>query len=181
MSFLAIAMIVLGVVVLAIGARLVILGAAVGALLGLAILRFVPGAQDGLLGILIPIILAVVFAFGGAFFRGIVGLLTMAIGAVAGAAIVLSVFDLFSLDLGFLGIVLAIVGALVGIVIINRFKDWAVYILAAVVGALLIVRGLQMIFPDFTGIFATILGLVLTVGGAAYQSGTVGGRKQEVK
>ena len=76
-SFLAVAIIVLGFVVLALGSRLVILGAAVGALLGLVILRFIPGTQGGLLGLLIPIILAVVFAFGGGFMKGLVGLVTL--------------------------------------------------------------------------------------------------------
>ncbi|TAH49086.1 MAG: hypothetical protein EYC68_18305 [Chloroflexota bacterium] len=182
MQFIAIAMIVLGVIVLALGPRLVILGAAVGALLGLVILRFIPGTQDSFLAFLIPLVLAVVFAFGGGFMRGIVGLVTIAIGAVAGAAIVLGILELFNFSLGtLLDLVLAAIGAVIGIILIQRFKDWAIYIVAGVVGALLCVRGLQILVPSFTGIFASLLGLALAAGGFVYQSGIVGGRRQEVK
>lgn len=180
-NFLAIAIIVLGLVVLAVGSRLVVLGAAVGALLGLVILRFIPGAQTGLLAWLIPIILAVIFAFGGGFMKGIVGLVTMAIGAVAGAAIVLGVMDLFSLSFGLIDWIIALVGAVIGVVLVQRFKDWAVIALAALVGALLVTRGLQALVPALQGAIGTVVLIVLAAGGFAYQGGFVGGKKHEVK
>lgn len=181
MEMIAIASIILGVVVLAIGARLVILGAAVGALFGLVILRLIPGAQGGIFIILVPVILAVLFAFAGGFIKGIARIFTLAIGAVAGAAIVLGVMDLFSLTFGLLDWILALVGAVVGVVIVGRFADWAIYILAGFIGALLIVRGVQVFIPSFTGPIATIVGLVLLGGSVAFESGMVGGRKQAVK
>jgi hypothetical protein len=153
----------------------------VGALLGFGILRFIPGAQEGFIAILIPIVLAVVFAFGGTFMRGMIGLLTLALGAVAGAAIVFNVLQLFGLDFGILDWILAIIGAVIGAIVIQRFSDWAIYILAGFVGALLVVRGLQVWFPEFNDTFATIVGLVLAGAAILYQSGKVGGRKQAVK
>jgi hypothetical protein len=51
-------LIAIGVAVLAFGARLAVLGAAVGALLGVGLLRLLPGSQDGWLALIIPIGLA---------------------------------------------------------------------------------------------------------------------------
>lgn len=181
MELIGIASIILGGIVLAFGARLVVLGAAVGALFGLVILRLLPGAQGGILTILIPVVLAVLFAFAGGFIKGIARIFTLALGAVAGAAIVLGVMDLFSLNFGLLDWILALVGAVVGVILVGRFADWAIYILAGFVGALLIVRGIQVYVPSFTGPLATLVGLVLLGGSVAFEAGIVGGRKQQVK
>ncbi len=178
---LAIGLIGIGAVVLLFGARLVILGAAIGALLGFALVRLIPGANEGFIALLIPIILAVIFAFGGGFMRGMVGLITLALGAVAGAAIVFNVLQLFELNFGILDWILAIVGAVVGAILVQRFADWAIYFFAGFVGALLVIRGLQVFFPEFNDTFATILGLVLLAASIGFESGLLGGRKQQVK
>jgi hypothetical protein len=89
-------------VALAFGSRLIILGAAIGALLGLGILRFLPGNQDNGLWLVVPIGLAVLFALGAGIFRGFIGLITNAAGAFAGGAIVLAGLDHFGLNFGVL-------------------------------------------------------------------------------
>jgi hypothetical protein len=172
-------MIVVGVLVLWIGSRLVVLGAGIGLLLGVGILSLLPGPQGPLLAIGIPVALAVIFALGGGFAKGMIGLITMAVGALAGAAIVLAVLNMFNLSLGVgLELLLLVVGAVVGVVLVGRFKDLAVLILAGLVGAFLVTRGLQVWLPSFTQPLSSIVVLVLAVAGVAYQGGYVGGKKQ---
>jgi hypothetical protein len=170
----AILVIIFGFIVLLYGNRLALFGAAVGALLGLAIVRFLPGAQAGFLWMLVPIGLAIFFAFGGAFIKGIISLVTLVFGALAGGAIVLSLLDVFGVDAGFMGWILALVGAIIGAILVSRFKDWAIIILAAIVGALLVVRGTQMLLPSIQGAIASLIGLVLAGGAIAYHGGLLG-------
>ncbi len=129
--------IVLGLVLLGFGKRMWLFGAGVGAVVGLALLRFLPGAQDGWLGFLVVFGLAILFAVGSGIAKGFIGLITLALGALAGGAIVLVVLDLFSLDWGLVNWLLALVGAVIGAGVMSKFKDWAIIILAALVGALL--------------------------------------------
>ncbi len=164
----------LGLIVLFFGNRMVIFAAGVGALLGIVILRILPGAQDGILLWVVPIGLAVLFAIGSGIAKGVVSLITLVIGALAGAAIVMAVLDLFGLDLGLLSWVLAFVGALVCAGLFSRFEHWVVIILAALVGALLTVRGLQNLVPFIQGYIASLLGLVLAGGAIAYHGGFFG-------
>ena len=168
MLILALSAIALGLVTLALGSRLTWLGAAVGALLGIGILRFLPGVQDGGLWLIIPLGLAIVAALGAGIAKGLIGLVMLAFGALAGGAIVLAVLDLFGLNLGALSWILALVGAVVGAGLFSRMKDWAVIVLAALVGALLTVRGLQMLLPAVQGFVAILIGLLLAGGGIAY-------------
>jgi hypothetical protein len=95
MTFFAILIIALGILVLVVGKHLVILGAGVGALLGIGILRFLPGAQDSLWWWIIPVGLAVLFMIGSGVLKGFIRLITLAFGAVAGGAIVFAALDLF--------------------------------------------------------------------------------------
>ncbi|NJN55725.1 MAG: hypothetical protein HC804_13845, partial [Anaerolineae bacterium] len=81
--------IAIGIAVLVVGNRLAVLGAAVGALLGIGLLRFFPGSTDSWLQLLIPISLAILGFFGAAFAKGIVNIILLVIGALAGAAIML--------------------------------------------------------------------------------------------
>ena len=177
MNFFAILILALGILVLALGNRLVILGAGVGALVGIGILRFLPGSQESLWWWVIPIGLAVLCMIGAVVFKGFVSLITLAIGAVAGAAIVLAALDLFGLNFGLFDWILALIGAVLGVIVIGRFKDWAFIALAALVGALLTVRGLQMFVPFLQGFVASLLGVVLAGGSIAYHGGFLGGRK----
>ncbi|NTU86388.1 MAG: hypothetical protein HGA45_44835 [Chloroflexales bacterium] len=52
---------------------------------------------------------------------------------------------------------LALVGGCVGAVLVNRFKDWAVIILARLVGSVLTMRGISILLPGLDGLLATSL------------------------
>ena len=179
MTAFALIIIVLGIILLVSGSRLAIFGAGIGALLGIGILRFLPGAQDNLLWLSVPIGLAILFALGGGLAKGFINLITLAFGALAGGAIVLAVLDLFVLDLGITTWILALVGAVIGAGLASRFTSWVLIFLAAFVGALLCVRGLQMLIPAFDGALASLLGLILAGVGIAYQGRLFGKRKPE--
>lgn len=172
-------LIALGVVVLAFGSRLAVLGAAVGAILGVALLRLLPGDQGIWLTLLIPIGLAVLFFLGAGLAKGVVGLLTLVLGVVAGAAVTLSVLDLFNLSSGLLDWVLVVAGGCVGAVLVNSFKEWAVIILAGLVGATLTMRGISVLLPGLDGLLASSLALLLAAAGIAYQSGLLKGLKPQ--
>lgn len=164
-------LIALGLVALAVGSRLAILGAAVGAILGVSLLRLLPGDQGFWLTLLVPGGLAVLFFFGAGLAKETVGSLTLVLGVVAGAAITLNVLDLFQRSSGLLDWTLAVAGGGVGAVLVNRFRDWAVIILAGLVGAMLTMRGLSILVPWLDGLFATSLALLLAAAGIAYQGG----------
>jgi hypothetical protein len=91
------------------------------------------------------------------------------------------VLDLFGLDLGLVGWLLALVGAVIGAGLLSRFKEWTLIVLASLVGALLTVRGLQMLIPFVQGFIASLIGLVLAGGGIAYHAGYLGGGKSAKK
>jgi hypothetical protein len=167
----ALIVIVLGLMLLGFGKRMWIFGAGVGAVVGLALLRFLPGAQDGWLGFLVVFGLAILFAVGSGIAKGFIGLITLALGALAGGAIVLVVLDLFGLDWGLVNWLLALVGAVIGAGVMSRFKDWAIIILAAIVGALLCTRGLQLLIPSLDGFIASLITVVLAGASVAYQGG----------
>src|SRR5262245_18215299 len=95
-------MIAIGIAVLLLGKRLAVLGAAVGALLSVALRRLFPEEHGPLLTLSIPIVLAVIGFVAAGFAKGIVNIVLLAIGALAGSAIVLGFLDLFHLDNGWL-------------------------------------------------------------------------------
>lgn len=167
----ALIVIVLGLVLLGFGKRMWLFGAGVGAVVGLALLRFLPGAQEGWLGFLVVFGLAILFAVGSGIAKGFIGLITLALGALAGGAIVLVVLDLFSLDWGLVNWLLALVGAVIGAAMMSKFKDWAIIILAALVGALLCTRSLQLLVPSMDGIIASLITVVLAGASILYQGG----------
>ena len=167
----ALIVIVLGLMLLGFGKRLWLFGAGVGAVVGLALLRFLPGAQDGWLGFLVVFGLAILFAVGSGIAKGFIGLITLALGALAGGAIVLLVLDLFGLDWGLVNWLLALVGAVIGAGVMSRFKDWAIIILAALVGALLFTRGLQLLIPSLDGVIVSLITVILAGASVVYQGG----------
>jgi len=156
------------------GSRLWLLGASVGALLGLGLLRFLPGVQTGFVGLLVPVGLAIAFAFGAVFLKAIVDLVILVLGILAGAAVGLAVLNLFGAASALLDVVFLLAGGLMGAVMVRRFRRWALAILAGVVGGLLTVWGLQLFFPALTGPFATLLALLLAGGGIGYQGRSLG-------
>ena len=177
MFILALLLIGAGVAVLLFGTRLFVLGAGVGALLGVGLLRLLPGAQGVFISLLVPVGLAIVCAMGTAFIRVVVDMLMLALGALAGAAIALALLDLFGISFGVLDWLFILAFAIVGLIIAGRFKGWAIIVIAAVVGALLTMRGLQMLLPSLQGSIATLLALILAGGGIAYHGGWLARRQ----
>lgn len=175
--------IVVGVAVLVFGRRLSVLGAAVGALLGVTILRLIPGGTEGnaLIALLVPILLAVIGFFVAGFAKGIIDIVLLVIGALAGAGIVLAFLELFSIDLGWINWLFALVGGVVGLIMVRRFKEWAMIVLAGLIGGLLVTRGLAAWFPILQDFLGTVLVIVLAGVGIAYQGGFFAKRKAAKK
>lgn len=172
----SIMVIAIGVVVLLFGKRLSVLGAAVGALLGVGLLRLFPGA-DSWITLLIPLLLAVIGFMGAAFAKGIVNIVLLAVGTLAGAVIVLGFLDLFQINSGLFDWILVILGAIIGLVFVMRFKDLAMIILAGLIGGLLITRGLSAWLPILEGALGTLLVLVLAGGSVVYEGGFLDRKK----
>ena len=164
--------IAIGIAVLALGKKLAVLGAAVGALLGVGLLRLlnIP-VTDVLLTLLIPGLLAVIGFFVAGFAKGIVNIVLLVLGALAGAAIVLAFLDLFHISSGLLDWLLAVVGGVVGLILARRYHDWAMIIFAGLIGGLLVTRGLTVWFESLQGVLGTLLVIVLAGGSIAFQGG----------
>ena len=174
----AILFIILGLMILVFGSRLALFGAGVGALLGIGILSILPGSQSSWLWLIIPIGLAILFAIGAGIAKGFIGLISLALGALAGGAITLALLNLFGISWGIGNWLASLAGAVIGAGIMSNFKDWAMIILAGLVGALLCTRGLQMMIPALGGLIGSLIGLVLAVAGIAYQGGLFGKQKK---
>ena len=175
--------IAVGIAVLVLGKRLAVLGAAVGALLGVGLLALFPGDSGPLVTLGVPIALAVAGFLLAGFAKGLIEVIVLVLGAVGGAAVVLGFLNLFNLDWGLMNWLLAVVGGVVGLVLIRRGrrgnKDWGIIILAGLVGALLVARGLTVLIPSLDGPIATLIVVVLAGGSIAYQGQLVGGKKSE--
>jgi hypothetical protein len=166
--------IAIGLAVLVFGKRLAVLGAAVGALLGVGLLHLFPGSSGALLTVGLPLLLAGIGFFMAGFVKGIVNIVVIAIGALAGAAIMLGVLDLFRINFGLLDWLLAVVGGVIGLILVSKFKEWTLIILSGLVGGLLVTRGLTTWLPFLQGIFGTLLVIVLAGIGIALQGGRSG-------
>ena len=83
-------------------------------------------------------------------------------------------FDLFGINSTLVELMLALLGGVLGIILINRFKDLAVIILAGLIGGLLITLGLTVWLPFMQGALGTLLVLVLAGIGIAYQGRSSG-------
>lgn len=177
MTLIAIGLIVIGLVIMAFGNRLVIFSAGVGALVGVVILHLLPGDQTGLAWWLVPIGLAVLFGLGTSVAKGVVRLIALAVGALAGWAIVMEVLELLGFELGVLAWVLALIGAVIGAALLSRYERLTVLVLAELVGALLVVLGVKILLPFVQGWLATLFGLLLAGLGFAYQGGLFSRKK----
>ena len=169
--------IAIGIAVLLLGKRLSVLGAAVGALLGVVLLGLFPGSSNSWLELLIPILLAVLGFFGGAFAKGFVNIVLLVIGTLAGIVIMMGFLNIFSMGLSFLYVILALIGGAIGLVLVMRFKDWSMILLAGLIGGLLITRGLSVWFSVLDGAIGTLLVLVLMAVSILVQGGLIGGNK----
>ena len=168
--------IAIGLVVLALGKKLAVMGAAVGALLGVGLLRLlnIP-VTEVFLTLLIPGLLAVLGFFVAGFAKGIINIVLLVLGALAGAAIVLAFLDLFRISAGLLDWLLAVVGGVVGLILVRRYSDWALIIFAGLIGGLLVTRGLGEWLPFLKDTLAgTLLVIALAGGSIAWQGGLLG-------
>ena len=172
--------IAIGIAVLVAGKRLAVMGAAVGALLGVALLQLlnIP-LTDVLLTLLIPGSLALIGFFVAGFAKGIVNIVLLVLCALAGAAIVLAFFNLFNIGSTLLVWLLAVVGGVVGLIMVRRYHDWAMLIFSGVVGGLLVTRGLGAWLSFLQGIVGTLLVLVLAGGSIFLQGGFLNKGKGE--
>lgn len=182
MALFPILLIAIGVAVLLLGQRLAVLGAAVGAILGLALLSLFDMSANIWLQLLIVGGLAVAGFFVAAFAKGIIDIVILVIGVVAGAAVVIAFLDLFNVDLGLVNLLLAAVGGLAGFILIRRFRkgpiDWGMVILAGLVGGLLVTWGVTRLIPALDGtVWSSLLLVVLVGAGIAYQGKLIGPRQ----
>ena len=160
---------VLGVVVWLFGNRLWLLGAATGALLGLGLLSRFTGLSDGWVGFLIVVGLAIALGFLGFIGKRFVKMIALIIGFIAGGAIALGFLDALGLSLGFWDWIIALAAAAVAGVLSRRYSDWAVLLLASLIGSLLLVRGLTLaLLPSLEGALGTVIVLALTALGVWY-------------
>lgn len=173
--------IAIGIAVLVFGKRLAVLGAAVGALVGVGLLSLFSASGDPLLQLGLVVLLAVLGALAGGFARGLVDIVILVLGVLAGAAIVLGFLNLFNVGPGLLNWLLAAVGGVVGFILMRRSrkgsKDWGIIILAGLVGALLVTRGLTIWLPALQGVVGTLIVVVLAGASIAFQGGYLGKRK----
>ena len=167
--------IAIGIAVLAFGKRLAVLGAAVGGLLGIGLLSLFSDNPGPWITFGLPIGLALLGFFAAGFAKGIIDVVILVLGALAGAAIVLGFLDLFGMDAGLTRWLLAIVGGVIGLMLIRRgrraTKDWGLIILAGLVGALLRHRGIVLLIPSLQGTVGALIAIVLAGGDIAYQGG----------
>jgi hypothetical protein len=166
----AILLIAVGAVVLLFGKRTFVLFAGVGALLGIGLVNFLPSQTISVLDLLIVFGLAIAGGLIGFFVKGLSHVLMAIIGFLAGGAITFGILDALGLGLGLWGFLLALLGGVIGLILANRFFDWAIIILAALTGALLVTRGLQLFSATFVGIIGTFVWIVLAVVGFVYLS-----------
>ncbi|MFN8466067.1 MAG: hypothetical protein U0X20_10970 [Caldilineaceae bacterium] len=162
-------LLILGVVVWFFGNRLWLMGAGAGALLGVVLLTWFPFLAGGFVGFLIVAGLAValgVLAFIGKAFTKIIA---MVVGFIAGGAIVIAILELFNANASLLVWLIAVIGGVIGAVLFLRYFDWALIILASLLGSVLVVRGaLDAALPVLQGAMGGLLILVLTAVGIWY-------------
>ena len=175
-------LIAFGTVVLLFGKRLSVLGGAVGALLGVVLLNVFPGEPALWLQFGAVLGLGLLGFLFAAFARGIIDVVILVLGALAGAGLVLGFLNLFGIDWGIGNWLLAVVGGVAGLMFIRssraRKNDWGMIILASLIGALLITRGVTLLIPSMRGTtLTTILLLALTVLGIIFEGSLFRGGK----
>jgi hypothetical protein len=157
----------LGVALVFLGKNLRLFAAAAGFLLGLQFVSLFNGGL--LLGLIAGAALAVIFIVLLALGKTLIGLVIQLIGAAAGASALAWLLQSLGLNLGIVGgIVVAAVGAVLGFILMARFQDWGLVILVGLVGASLIVSGVNYFIPLGNGV-TTIATLALTAVGALVQ------------
>jgi len=168
----AIIEIAIGIVVLIMGRQLKLFAAAAGFIIGFELTLRLFGESNILAAIFAGIGLAIGAAVLISIAKGAAQLIAGVIGAIACAGLALSLLRLLGLDLGLFNWVLAVGGGLVGFVLMMRFFDWGLIIIACLIGASLASNGLQ----DWLNISAALtsaVGIVLFILGFVYQARAV--------
>jgi hypothetical protein len=159
----------LGISVWLFGNRMWLLGAGAGALLGYSLLRLFPSITDGTLGLLIVIGMAILFGVLGFIGKAFAKIIAWVIGFVIGGGLALAFLGLLSATPGILDWILALVAGAIVAAIFGRFLNWGLIIFAALLGSMLIIRGITVAFPGLLdGTLGTIIVLVLTGVGIFY-------------
>jgi hypothetical protein len=176
-------LIVVGIAVLLFGKRLSVLGAAVGALLGFVLVGLLPNPELWLQFVSV-VGLALVGFFMASFARGIIDIVILVLGALAGAAIVMAFLNLFNIDWGIGNWLVALVGGVAGFILIRSTRDnrndWGMIILASLIGALLVTRGVTSLIPSLRDtLFTSLLLAALFAFGMIYEGGLLSGRKEK--
>jgi hypothetical protein len=164
----ALVSIAIGVAVLLYGRRINWFAAAAGFLIGLGLMHALFPASTLLTALLVAIALGVGGFILGTFGTGIMRLLFRIMGALAGAAITLWLLRLFGLDTGVLGLAGLVVGGLIGFVLIQRYFELGVIVLTSLLGASLIVGGVNTVVP-LGNVIATAATLGVAVLGFLFQ------------
>ena len=157
-----------GVVVWLFGNRLWLLAAGVGALLGISLLRLFPGMADGFGGFLVVAGLAVALGVLGFIGKAFTKIIALVLGFLAGGAVALGFLDALGLSLGFWDWIVAVIAGGIGALLFARFLDWGLIIFAALVGSVLVVRGIGALLPGLPGTLNGLAIIALTALGVYY-------------
>jgi hypothetical protein len=161
----------IGVFVWLFGNRMWLLGAGAGALFGFGLLTLIPALKTGWLGFIIVGGLAILFGVLGIFGKAFTKLIAMAIGFIAGGALVIAFMGLFNINVSFLTWIIALLGGLIGAGLFARFISWGFVIFASLLGSMLVVRGLMNLFlPSLEGTIGSVVVVVLTIVGIFYHA-----------
>lgn len=168
--WLSVGLIVFGIALVFIGKRLWLLGAGIGALLGTSLVFLFPWLFGGWLGVLTILGLAVLLAVLVIVFKGFTRLITWGIGFFAGGAIVMSLLDLLTINAGGWNVLLGFAGGVIGAVLANRYFEWVIIFSAAIIGAMLAVRGVELLLggAGLNDALATLLVVALAGFGIWY-------------
>jgi hypothetical protein len=161
----------LGIILWFYGNRMWLLGAGAGALLGFGLLNLIPSLSSGWLGFFIVAGLAVLFGVLGFIGKAFTKIIAMVIGFIAGGSLVIAFMNLLGTSVSFWSWIFALLGGLVGAVLLNRFIDWGLIIFASLIGSMLMVRGTAVAFQStMAGTLESVLVLVLTGFGIFYHA-----------
>ena len=164
-------LLVLGVFVWLFGNRMWLLGAAAGALLAYGVTSFFHSLANSWLTLIIIVVSAIILGGLGFVGKAFAKVIAMVIGFIAGGAVVIAFFNLFAASASFWVWIAALIGGLVGALLLSRFLDWGLIIFASLLGSMLVVRGALTAFNlSLVGTYSTLIVVVLSVLGIIYHA-----------
>jgi hypothetical protein len=155
------------VAVLLFGKRLTLFAAAAGFLIGLNVMNAL--GQSTLIGVIVGVVVAILAVALVTFAKGATRLVVQIIGALAGGAIASWLAQLLNLDSSLLTLALIVVGALIGFLLLGRFFSLGIILLTSLLGASLIVNGVQSLVPSLPEWVFIVLNVALFIIGVIYQ------------